>query len=223
MDDRIEQILSEMADAEAAAELRVEAGRATESDPAAARTARGYECLARLLGSWRTLPQAVDWNALTARVSRSVATERTDGDRSHDADRLLTQWAKPLPQVDWNALSARISRAVRAEAVEKRRRSVREALGAWGLRVAGPLAVAAALAFAAIWWLPGPSTTGSGPGEAIVVVELAQPGSMGIVTVAFDESPYEPPAEGVAPHGQAMAFAMHPGDFGDAADDGYYY
>ena len=154
MDDRIEKILSEMADAEAAAEVRLEAGRATESDPEAARTARDYERLSQILGAWRTLPQAVDWNALTARVSQSVATDQADGDQSRGADDLLTQWAKPLPQVDWNALSARISRAVRAEAVEKRRRSVREALGAWGLRVAGPLAVAAALAFAAIWWLP---------------------------------------------------------------------
>lgn len=226
----IERLLSERRDGEASADDHAAIERAIAEDPANARSAEAYDRLHALLNDWRSVPETVDWKASARHVAERIRVDHSSRDDADErgfalTDKLVREHAGPMPPVDWSALSMRISNAVREEA--GRSSHSRRSKRAWIVRVGAPLAAAAVLALAAIWWTTaGPKAPiDGGPGrESLVLVALDMPVAVGQVSISFDRSAAgAPDRTDEDSGGRAIAYGPRIKDNMDSDDDVYFY
>ncbi|HKQ47310.1 MAG TPA: zf-HC2 domain-containing protein [Phycisphaerae bacterium] len=207
-----EQLLSERADGELTSEQRADLERALASDADLARQAGAYQGLHALLDAWRAVPSDIDWQNLSARISREVGEEAALV-AVEPIDNLVSRAHGPIPDVDWPQLQSRISAAVRADAAAGHGAGTGLTRRSWSrmakriVAIGAPLAAAAAIALAL--WLPRTSSpvapTGPTPTKAMIVVSYETPQPAGKVKVAFEEKPYTGPDTEAVSNGAAIA------------------
>ncbi len=200
--EQFERLLTERADGVLTPEQLAELDRAMAGSSEFADLARGYERLQAVLRRWRALPSDINWQGLSARISRSVGDE-VGLSASKTVDDLVQDAFGPMPEVDWPRLKARISAAVRNEAASQRNVATQMTRRSWSrtvkwmATVGAPLAAAAVIVLA-IWspWsaiptAPPPPT----PSQSMVVVSFETPEPTGQVKITFEEKPYKGPVE----------------------------
>lgn len=207
-----EQLLSERADGELTPEQRADLERALAFDADLARQARAYQGLHALLDAWRALPVNINWQTLSARISREIGHESASV-ASDPIDDLVSHTHGPIPDVNWSQLKSRISTAVRADAAMRQGAGARLMRRSWSrtakriVAVGAPLAAAAVIALAL--WLPRTSSpvipAVPTPTKAMIVVSYETPEPAGQVKVAFDEKPYTGPDAEAGSNGAAIA------------------
>ncbi len=212
--EQLEKLITERQDGHLTAAELAEVERAVAADIAAAKLARHYEKIARLLTGFRTLPAGVDLDDFRRTVSRQVSDEAgystamepasapdlaaTGGSQFAETDELVGQSFRSLPPVDWSAFRERVSAAVKAEAaVHARGRETAVAGSArpvrrlrWLARAAVPLAAAAVLLIAIRQGGIDLPSTEQEPAlmPTVVSIALDRPRPTGQVLITFDRS-----------------------------------
>jgi hypothetical protein len=248
--EQLERLIAERLDGTLTAEEQARLDRALAGDPAAAVTARRYECLHKLLSGWRTLHRDIDWEAFAAKIARRVA-EDVEQEKDAAVDHLVRESA-PMPEVDWDRFKARVSSAVRREAasiagatapdpaaaVQIRATPLRwRRTAKWLATVGAPLAAAAAIVIA-VWW-PGAGHSIAPPhvlpAAPMVFVSLDVPQAAGRIAIQFEETPpggageeYAPASDGVADQpvavgGMVIAVDSSAAEPLESADEALFY